>query len=307
MSVFKTKCFLMLRHPNGGVEDLARMKAAGFDGVFCNIGDHPPSAWEKVVRPRALDQGMFCGPWLRTQGAGGGFDSGRLVTLVMTADHWDSPLIVNSESELKGSGTTWTTLIRDMCAGYDAALSMEPWPFANVEWWPLREMPVLPQIFPAESPVSNNPEACAAEWHAYGISCVYFTYGSFGGMKPGDFDLTAPYSVYTGDDMGGNYAAWSPRAFGYEGCVESNGGNVTPIGEQDGVQAQYNWFLAFGAWQVAFAAWANGDRGAPPPIPPKIPSRGPGYNPDDINTWPWPDKFLRRETILREDHDAGAS
>lgn len=242
MSVFKTKCFLFLRAPGGNVEDLDRMQAAGFDGVFCNIGDHAPAEWEEVVRPRALQRGMFCGPWARTQGADGAFSEAVLDAIIQCAERWQSPLIVNAETELNGTGSRWTTVIAEACRGFDAALSMEPWPFDNAEWWPLKDMPVLPQISSAygwhEPPVET--------WWAYGVDCVFATYGTFDGSKPYDYNLNAPYSLYTGDDCANDYAAWSPTARSFVGCKDTtdppDGGTdmATVIGNSDGIAATFN-------------------------------------------------------------------
>lgn len=284
MSVFKTQCFFFLRNPRGGVEDLDRMQEAGFQGVFCNIGDFPPSDWEAIIRPRALQRGMFCGPWARTQDSNGGFSPDKLTQLVQCAKRWASPLIVNSESELKGTGSSWTTLIADMCRGYDAAVSVEPQPFADVEWWPLKEMPILPQIFPPAG--SPEPDWAIEQWHAYGIECVYLTFASYGGMTPGSYDLNAPYSIYTADDCGGNYAAWSPTAFSYEGCVEAEGGSdMQEIGKQHGVEATYNRFKALDP------------EGCNPAFDPKQPDALPL---EQLKAY---DKWCRTMLILVNDHD----
>jgi len=64
-----------------------------------------------------------------------------------------------------------------------------------------------------------DPAAAKAEWHAYGVRCVYFTFSSFAGMTPAAYELKHPYSVYTADDMGGNYNAWAPTSYGYNGCT----------------------------------------------------------------------------------------
>jgi len=288
MSVFKTKCFFFLRNPRGGVEDLDRMQAAGFDGVFCNIGDHYPSEWQ-TIRGRAGARGMFCGPWARTEDSGS-FSEEILERILACADMWDSPLIVNSESELKGSGDKWTKLIAERCAGYDAALSMEPQPFDNVEWWPLKDMPVLPQIFPPAG--SPAPDDCIEMWHAYGVDCVYLTFASYGGCTPSDFDLNAPYSIYTADDCGGNYAAWSPRRNSFEGCVDSGGGTPMPaIGSQDGIVAAVNRFRDLDPAGTLLVKQGN---------------KWPDIStlPSDLSKWKAYDKLQRTLQILKDDHDA---
>ena len=217
-------CFLLLDNPAGGIENLADMKAAGFAGVFCNVRDYAPPEWEAVVRPRARSLGMFCGPWGRTAKANVSpptFDPAVLDLLVATADDWDEPLIVNCEKEIDGSGASLTSLIAKKVGKRGAALSVEPIPFDSVDWTPVGHLPVLPQIFPAEQGTSYDLTALKEQWHARGVRCVYFTFGTYAGMKPGDFKLQAPYSLFTGDAIGaGAYALWSPTSSGYEGCEE---------------------------------------------------------------------------------------
>src|SRR3990167_8448712 len=58
-----TKNFLFIDHPQN--DDLAAMKAAGFDGAFGNVRDYPPALWS-LHRAKAAPFGMFFGPWGRT-------------------------------------------------------------------------------------------------------------------------------------------------------------------------------------------------------------------------------------------------
>jgi hypothetical protein len=284
VSVFDSSCFLFLRDPRGGVEDLDRMQAAGFAGVFCNIGDHAPGEWEAVIRPRALQRGMVCGPWLRTQGADGGFSTDRLSQLIRCADQWQSPLIVNAESELKGSGATYTSLIRDAIGEREAAVSVEPQPFADVHWYPLAHIPVLPQVFG----LASQQQWFLDQWHAYGVECVYMTFGTYGDWTPNDYTLQAPYSLYTADDCGGDYGAWQPRSSGYQGCVDSptppdEGDDMQTIGDQHGVDAAVDRLIKLDP---------SGSK--------------PNRNPDDLSTWGAYDKLRRTLTILVDDHDEQA-
>jgi hypothetical protein len=107
-------------------------------------------------------------------------------------------------------------------------------------------MPVLPQILKAQV---ASLEWIIDQWHAYGIDCVFPSYSSWeDDAGPGDFPLNAPYGLYTADDCGGNYAAWSPREHSYRGCIEPvppeppDGGDdlATKITTQDGVTASIN-------------------------------------------------------------------
>ena len=218
-SVFKTP-FLFLRQHDAGVENVADMKAAGFAGVFCNIGDpaSPPEAWD-TIRQRCAQNGMFCGPWLRTTDENEKFSWERFWTLLDVADLWNptkSIVIVNSESELRGTGDTITKPMQEALGMRDAAVCMEPQPFDNVQWTPFKDIPILAQFHP-----SGRTDVIAMRdlWHAYGVDCMFPTYGSFGGVTPSTYDLKSPYSIYTADDCGQNYAAWSPIAGKYIGCV----------------------------------------------------------------------------------------
>ena len=285
-SVFTSTCFLFLRNPRGGVEDLDRMQAAGFKGVFCNIGDHAPGEWEAIIRPRALQLGMFCGPWARTQAADGGFSEIVLNQILQCADRWGSPLIVNSESELKGSGATLTTIIRDRCGARDAALSMEPQPFANVEWWPLADMPVLPQIFG----LAQQQDWFVKQWHDYGVRCVFPTFGTWD-WGPNDYTLQAPYSLYTADDCGGDYGVWSPRSTGYQGCLEQTGVEML-IGPNDGITAMMNRLRDLDPGGTRLV---KGTDGKWPPVDTlTVP----------VKDWKAYDKAERSLQILVDDHDA---
>jgi hypothetical protein len=60
---------------------------------------------------------------------------------------------------------------------------------------------------------------------------------------------------------------------------------MTLIGGQDGIKAYTDWLRK----------------------QPGVPQRGPGYNPDDLATWPWIDKITRTLQILKDDHDASSS
>jgi len=229
MTVFN-KNFLFLDNPNGGVENLADMKAAGFAGVFCNVHSFPTAEWEAIVRPRALALNMFCGPWARMGPDGVNFNVSTLEHLIDVADKWNSPLIVNAEAELKNSGATLTTLIATKVGSRDAAVSVEPWLFnpPSVDWKPIAHLPFLLQIFPAEAPTLWPPGSdvmaiandCKAHAHDCGIECVYFTFGTFREQEPNYYILQAPYSLYLGDTMEANYPPWSPTSIGFKACQE---------------------------------------------------------------------------------------
>jgi hypothetical protein len=90
------------------------------------------------------------------------------------------------------------------------------------------------------------------------------------------------------------------------------------IGKQDGINAFRDWQVNFSkwidaqnAWADAFTAWSQipvDDRDEIeiplPPKAPRIPLRGPNYNPADPNTHPWPEKYFDNTMRkLKDDHD----
>lgn len=262
------------------------MKAAGFGAIFCNIGDHEPADWD-IVRRQAANAGVVCGPWLRTITPGGGFSTDKFNLLLIVADAWQAPCIVNSESELKGSGDKITRFMANVIGRRDVAFSVECWPFSNVEWWVLNKYPVLPQLFPQEAEVAKHPEDVKSIWHQYGMNCVVLTFGSYGGIDPNTFNRMAPYGVYTADDCGGEFYRWSPQGT-YDPCLAPPVTMPKPpeeimaqIGSQHGI--------------TAFVDWLQKQPG--------IPGRGPNYKKEDLSTWPWPEKLERTLNMLREDHD----
>jgi len=229
MTVFNSN-FLFLDNPHGGVENLADMKAAGFEGVFCNVHSSSVEEWEAVVRPRARVLSMFCGPWARMGPDGINFNISMLDRLITIADRWEAPLVVNAEAELKNSAARLTAIIAAKLGNRDAAIIMEPWLFnpPSVDWNPVAHIPMLLEIFPVEQPLVFPPgsnimklaTACKVHAHDMGIKCVYFTFGTYGRQEPSDYKLQAPYSLYLGDTMASNYSPWSPTSTGFKACQE---------------------------------------------------------------------------------------
>ena len=181
MSIFLETNHLFGRKPSD-VGDPVAMRDAGFGAFFCNIGDYHPDEWLNVRR-RAEEANIVCGPWLRTADADHKFSLMRLGHLIDVADDWETPLIVNSEAELKGSGDKLTKIIANHIGDRDGAISMEPRPFWDVDWTPLARFPVLPQKFPAEQTIKDTDEMIRVNWQARGMNCVVITYGSYHGMQ----------------------------------------------------------------------------------------------------------------------------
>src|SRR4029077_9975384 len=135
---------------------------------------------------------------------------------------------------------------------------MEAWPFSAVDWTPLAGVPVLPQIFPAESEPSQNPEACRDEWRKRGIRCVVFTFGAYAGQTPAMYDRLSPYGVYTGDDCGGQYSAWSPLGT-HDPCAPAPAPQPDPEDDMEPVTDQQGRDAVVFAVQAAAQNW-TGDK-----------------------------------------------
>ena len=233
-------CFLFLDNPNGGVEDFTYLKekCPWVKGIFCNVHAFEPEQWEAIVRPRALSHGLFCGPWGRTAKGDPNnpeFSFEIVDKIIATADKWQSPGIINSEREMKARQDALDYIVRKV-GKRDCALSVEPIPFANVDWSVAENIPVLPQMFPADWG-QNPPSTTIREmWWSHGIKCVYMTYGVYGGMTPDLFSLQAPYSLFTGDVIMASYSVekWSPTSIGWIACkpVPPTVGNVPLTPEQ---------------------------------------------------------------------------
>lgn len=112
-----------------------------------------------------------------------------------------------------------------------------------------------------------------------------------------------PVLLYYGD-AGGFDPVAAGRLIAHIPDPEPEPDDMAKIGFQDGIDAWFEWLQKNAEWQVKFTTWLNGPRTTKPPIPPKVPTRGPNYDPDDLSTWPWPDKLKRTLNILKEDHDA---
>jgi hypothetical protein len=277
---------LFLRNPRGGVEDVQAMKEAGFGAIFCNVGDFPPTDWD-TVRERAWAQGIACGPWLRPIDSNYQWLPEKIDALVEIAEQWGAPFIVNSEAEMKGSGSSQTSYIAEVCGEHDWALCAEPWPFADVDWSPVLYVPLLAQISPDYADAAQRPEDCVWQWHSLGFECVLCTFGSFGGQTPDMYDLSQPYGVYTADDCLGDYAAWGPRSK-HDPC---EGGDMTQIGSQDGIKAAVNRLRDLDPsgtlLKKAGGSW------------PDISSLN-----QPVDQWKAYDKLQRTLQILKDDHDA---
>jgi hypothetical protein len=216
--------------------------------------------------------------------------------LIDTADEWDwAPLICNSEKEIDHSGSALTQFIRTEIGDRDAAISVEVRPFGDVDWKPLAGYPILPQNFPAETGIGDSDDTIRMNWYAAGATCVVITYGSYAGMHPGQFARLSPYGVYTADDCGNDFEAWG--SLGKCAPCRDNGGDggggvdMTLIGNQDGIVAEYNALRDLDPSKTILAKQGNKwpDLSTIADIP--------------LDKWKAWDKGQRRSQILKDDHD----
>jgi len=298
-SIFTRTNHLFLRNPRGGVEGVAEMAASGFGAIYCNVGDYPPDEWA-TIRSRAVAAGVECGPWLRTaEGGTGAFDPERLGFLIDLADEWGTSFIVNTEAEADHSGDEITTFIADEVGGRDAALSMQPWPFASVDWRPVGHLPILPQIFGEQW--GKDAEDARTEWFRQGAQCVVDTFGTYAidgkASTPAMYHRLSPYGLYTADDCGNNFVPWEEAGqrepYPPDDVIPpTNGGNVQRIGDQDGVTAAMNRVRDLDPAGTLLTKGADG----------KWPDISTLTQP--LSQWKAYDKLQRTLTILKTDHDA---
>jgi hypothetical protein len=223
-SFFTSRNGLFLRDPEGGVESVELMKAAGWDFIACNVEDNfPPEAWEEKVIPRAQACDMAYIPWQYI------WTIADLEHLISVADKWSAGIcIVNAEKQLD-EGVFSSQQVADMCGDRDVAISTEPWLYSAVNWKPLNKYMMMLQFFPFENGIWDS-YGCEKHARDLGFNCVTFTIGSYdvaggrfsGGKEqpePGDYEgvFKYPLTVYTADDLTYNYPAayaiWMPNQF----------------------------------------------------------------------------------------------
>lgn len=233
------QCFLFFDNPHGGVEDIEYLvhNAPWVKGVF--LGINKPYTWEQwhnetqVVR-ECKRLGLFYGPWARTghpPPEGTGFEPEIVDELVDIMSGEGLPGIVNGEVEIDFNQPALDYIVTE-CVGLDWALSTLARPMHSLHYTGVKI--VLPQIMPADQQIPSydpkNVEAIRDEWHAFGVSCAYMTYGAYSWMNPTTFILNAPYSIFPGDPLMATRTVeqWAPIAATYHGCKK--GEAVLPVG-----------------------------------------------------------------------------
>jgi hypothetical protein len=199
------------RSPQGGVENIQDLLDAGFRWYAFNVGDHTVAEWATVIA-RCRSLGMAVLPWDYVRS-----DAEVKALCDLAKREFDGMVIVNAEKPLDAAqpGGAKVTLecIANECEGMDAALSVEPWPFASVDWTQVAKIPIQIQLFPQENETSRDPRACRAAYYDAGVERAEFMLGMHE-LNPYAFPPRQyAYSVYTVDDMGSDYFPWGPQSF----------------------------------------------------------------------------------------------
>ena len=216
MSVFD-RPGLYLRAPDGGVEDVQRMKDNGFASIAINVGDFPLPRWD-LVRQRAANAGVVVLPWARCR------TDQDVTALVQTAKHMGgatAPVLVNAEDELQLDGPVTERHVASECRGMDACVSTLPWT-VGIDIAALSSMRIHLQMFPQENDSSTRPRDCRAQAYDSGAKWAHFMHGIHD-IEPNVLPpLQGPYWVYTADDAANDFRKWGPKDYpplsvGYQG------------------------------------------------------------------------------------------
>jgi hypothetical protein len=233
----------LLRQPGGAGWDFAKIRAAGFEWVALNVGDHTAAEWEPI-RQRALfatEAGLKVVPWSRLGHPDKGESKAdclrRLRALLDIAKSWatNAP-IVNVETEIKpphpditppdgralGGLITPSDVARELerYGMAEAAISTEAVVY-DMHWVPLAAYPVLLQILPRDNGwnpagIRSEQAKCVKRAHDYGFAHVGVsvqTYEMADGSHPDPawFDLNAAgTSLIWGDNVAPNeWGRWA--------------------------------------------------------------------------------------------------
>lgn len=228
MSVFHKKDGLYLRHPNGGIEDIADMKSAGFDYVM--LGVHAPielsdgrkfpayslEPWRKIIE-RCEAVGMRYMPWGRIMRDANCWKM-RDIAIIMAQMQGVKPAANwNVESEFATGDVKMTNLVESM-KGIDGMVSTEGWAFKDILYGLLPQSTVIDiQLFPSVgNAISLDPRSCRARFYKLGFrGFTRFMNGIKDAGKPASPQTAFPYqekglfTVFTADDTERKYTAWN--------------------------------------------------------------------------------------------------
>src|SRR6188472_534439 len=202
---------MFLLEPTGGVEDIAKLKAAGFTYALLNLAFVRGGSWD-TVRVRCATAGITVVPWRRVRGPE---DSAQIEN---TANQWNSTATAhNLESE---AVTTYppvnlASYVAQNWAARSRAVITEPWAQNNAGWQHLEGWVGMPEAFlnadPRFTPLvltdhlkSEGIPHCvpAFGWGAWSDAPTYVSPAQYLGLWAG------PYAVYFGDSREPQYGEW---------------------------------------------------------------------------------------------------
>jgi len=202
---------MFLLEPTGGVEDVTKLKAAGFTYVMLNLAYVRGGSWD-TVRVRCATAGIQVVPWRRVRGPE---DSAQVEN---TANQWNSTATAhNLESE---AITTYPPVnlgsyVAQNWPARSRAVITEPWAQNNAGWQHLSTWVGMPEAFVNADPrftplvITDHLKAegiphCvpAFGWGAWSDAPTYITPAQYLGMWAG------PFAVYFGDSKEEQYGEW---------------------------------------------------------------------------------------------------
>lgn len=197
----------LIRHPNGGVEDIASYKAQGITWLLANseyYGD-----WE-LVKQRCAMHGVRFGYWFHCR------DAAQVRMLLGICRAENVPLCgLNVEAELETSLTPRILRQTIKESGYDGHISLivYGWVQNDVDLTPVADLPIILEMFPQDAPELYYPrdkwEVCRKHALQLGAHFPMQMSGAYGGAVPAWYDLSVkPTHLYTLDDSAGHPGRW---------------------------------------------------------------------------------------------------
>jgi len=192
-----------MRNPNGGIEDLDRMK--NYAWIALNLG-YPLNSWSTIIQ-RAKNNNIKIVLWHHVR------NNQHVKDLCAQAKAFNG-VIVDAEKEFD-NGFVSEDVIVEQTLGMDACISTEPWLYNSINWAKFKKLHFHLQLFPQENPnplsPHHFPRDCRANAYTRGAQRVSLMYGIHT-LSVNDFVLEAPpFAVYTADDCNGNYQQWESR------------------------------------------------------------------------------------------------
>jgi hypothetical protein len=203
---------MFLLEPTGGVEDIGKLKAAGFTYVMVNLAYVRGGSWD-TVRQRCAANGITVVPWRRVRGPE---DSAQVEN---TANLWGSTA-TGHNLELEAATTyppvNMASYVASNWPARSRAVITEPWAQNGAGWQHLAGWVGMTEAFVNADPrftpavttdhlVAEGVPHCvpAMGWGAWSDAPTYVSPAEYNAMWPGK-----PYAVYFGDSREAQYGEW---------------------------------------------------------------------------------------------------